>query len=767
MRHLDGEPRRRVSFQWPGYRRRVPSGPRLNRHLPVVVVRCAPVAVAVICAIAIVLPQGVSLLQAITFLCATLWSVQLPGVLVLRLCRGQGRSLLEEMAFAFVVGLTIQLLGWALFVVLGIGSLLVLYPLLVVAAALLTPPWRARLRSSPYTERHPWWACWSLAVAFVWSVLYLANRTFAVNPLPPARVRWYPDLYWHVSVAASARTSVPPLVPQVSGETLKYHWFSHAHMAADSLVSGVDVLVVASRLWYIPSYAVIVCLTYLLASRLAGTPKAGLVAVVLILANASINPIRWISPQGAEALVPLSPSEIMGLPVLLVTVWWLVEIVRGSRPGRLGWVLLMLLLLGCAGSKSSNLPVILCGLLLVAVVQLLTRPRRPQTWIAAGATLGAILVTAPFLLGGSNVSKLAFLALPETQLTSFYTPEQMPGDSWQFGFLLVLGMLVLVQFAAILPVLSMWRDPGAVLLLGIVVAGFSATLLVFHPSASEVYFLRGVLPLADILIAWGLVHAVRRGRARWWHAGVGALAGGAILYVARLLTPTGLPTAEAAKRGATTVLVLFLVLLGLGAVVWRLTRSRRPGTVIRAVLAGVLVGAAAIPSAIATAADGFPDLAYQHAAEYELTPGAVAGTTWLRTHTPQETLVATNVHCRRGPTRRICDARALWVTGLSERRAYVESWGYTDEAYATANHPRPGEDGVFYWNASFYDQKRLLINDAAFRGPTPYVLRTLYDKGVRYLIGDDTASTVSPKLDTMAERVFRSGDVTVYRLRRP
>ena len=722
---------------------------------------------AVIGATALVLPQGVSLLQALAFLCGTLWSIQLPGVLVLRLCRGQGKSLLEEMSVGFVVGLAIQLLAWALFVALGIGFLLALYPLLVVAAALLIPRWRAHLRSTPYPERHPWWACWSLAAAFVWSVFFLANRTFAVNPLPPATARWYPDLYWHVAVAASARTSVPPLVPQVSGETLKYHWFSHAHMAADSLVSGVDVLVVASRLWYVPMYAAILCLTYLLATRLAGTAKAGLVAVVLLLANASINPIRWISAQGAEALVPLSPSEIMGVPVLLVVVWWLIELVRGARPGRLGWALLVVVLLACAGSKSSNLPVLLCGLLLVGVLQLLTRHRSAQTWIAAGATLGAILVTAPFLLGGSNVSKLAFLAQPDTQLKLYYTLEQMPGDSWQRGFVVVLAALTLVQFAAILPVLSVWRDPGAVFLVGIFVAGFSAILLVFHPSVSEIYFLRGVLPVADILIAWGLAHALRRGGARWWHAGLGALAGGALLYGARWSTPVQLPTAEAAKRGATVVLVVTLLLLAAGAVAWRITRSRRFGPALRATLAGLLVGAAVIPSGVATAQDARPDLRYQQSANYQLTPGAVAATTWLRDNTPQQTLLATNVHCRRGPTRRICDARALWVTGLSERRAYVESWGYTDQAYATANNPRPGEDGVFYWNASFYDQKRLLINDAAFRGPTTYVLRTLYDRGVRYLVGDDTASTVSPKLDTMAKRVFHSGNVTVYRLQRP
>ncbi|MBO1755850.1 hypothetical protein [Allobranchiibius sp. CTAmp26] len=745
------------------------------RWLPVVVCLLASYAAA---------HTHVPLAESSIYLVATIWSVLLPGVLVLRLCRGQAASLLEELAIGFVVGIMVQLLAWAAFVSLGAGQLLVLYPLPVVAAAALIPQWRARLRSTPYARREPWWGVWSLTAAYVVSVGLLATRTFATNPLPPSRVRWYPDLYWHVAVAASARTSVPPLVPQVSGQTLVYHWFSHAHMAADSLVSHVDVLVVASRLWYLPVYAAIVALTYLLATRLARTPKAGVVALVLLLTDAGINPVRWVSAQGTDALVPLSPSEILGVPVLLVTTWWLIEIVRGARPTRAGWVLLGLMMLTCAGSKSSNLPVIACGLLLVGAVQLLRRRRRSgaqgepggpgepagpggregparATWIALGVCVVVLGLTAPFLAGGSNVSTLKSLALSRNRVAALFDPGSHPGGPLFYGLLIVLSVLTLLQFAALLLALPLRADPAVVLLAGMLVAGFVATQLVFHPSDSEVYFLRGVAPISEVLIAWGLAVVVHRTRPPLWMLAASALTGGAVIGLVRRLSGTRAPGPHAALTTVTVVAGICVVLVVAGLMAWR-----RYGTRVRGVLAGLLIGAAVIPAAVPFAQTGLSHSTVDQPSNL-LTRGDIAGTTWLRAHTPETTLIATNVHCRKGPTFPLCDARALWVTGLSGRRAYVESWGYTDQAYATAKHPRPGEKGVFYWSASFYDKPRLKLNDAAFNAPTAEDLRVLYDRGVRYLFGSSRASEVSPELANLAQRVFHSGDVTIYRLHRP
>ncbi len=714
---------------------------------------------ALAASLAAALAGGVPLGSTLLYVVGVAWGVLLPGLIVVRLCRGTAVGLLEDLTSGFLTGIAVQLIAWAAFVRSGIGGLLPAYPLIVVVPALVLPGPRGRLLRWPAgsdDRAQPWWGAWSLTAGYGLALVLLVSRTFAVNPLPPSRVRWYPDLYWHVAVAAQARTSVPPNVPQVSGQTLKYHWFSHAHMAADSLGSGVDVLLVASRLWYLPVYAAILALSYLLATRLAGTATAGVVTVVLLLVSAGLTPLGWYGSVGTQTLIPFSPSEILGVPTLLMATWWLIDLVRGARPTRGGWVLLTLSLLVCTGSKSSDLPVLLCGLLLVGAVQLLRRRWEGTVAAATGLTVLCVAVTAPFLAGGAAVSTYTFFALARTQLTVLFGEDQ-PEHRVFWALLGVVSLLILLQLVGVLLSLPMRRDPAVVLLAGTIVAGYSATLLVYHPSQSELYFLAGVVPLVHVLTAWGLVRVVGRVTrpARWIAAGLG---GAAVVLIARAVTGSAKPAATPALRSMLVVAGTIVLVLAVGALIWR------GGPRHRALVAAALVGAIALPSGWSVA-KAMPSYDGIRKPENLLHPGAVSAATWLRTHTPERTLVATNVHCRNIPTRRICDSRALWVSALSGRQAYVESWGYTDQAYATAKHPRPGEEGVFYWSASFYDPYRLKVNDAAFNGPTPFVLHYLYARGVRYLIGDSRASTVSPKLDTMAQRVFHDGTVTVYRMR--
>ena len=89
-------------------------------------VRWLPAAVCLVASYAAAhthLPLG----QWVIYLAATIWSVLVPGVLVLRLCRGQADSLLAELAVGFIVGIMVQLVAWAVFVHLGVGAWLALY----------------------------------------------------------------------------------------------------------------------------------------------------------------------------------------------------------------------------------------------------------------------------------------------------------------------------------------------------------------------------------------------------------------------------------------------------------------------------------------------------------------------------------------------------------------------------------------------------------------------------------------------------------------
>src|SRR6185503_18478007 len=46
---------------------------------------------------------------------------------------------------------------------------------------------------------------------------------------------YYQDVTWHLSIVHELTRSFPPEVAQLAGQTLRYHWFSHVHLAAAHL----------------------------------------------------------------------------------------------------------------------------------------------------------------------------------------------------------------------------------------------------------------------------------------------------------------------------------------------------------------------------------------------------------------------------------------------------------------------------------------------------------------------------------------------------
>ncbi|MBO1755635.1 hypothetical protein [Allobranchiibius sp. CTAmp26] len=729
--------------------------------------RLLPALVAAAVASGVALHYGVSVALLAQYTATILWSVLLPGFLVLRWCRPRGRALFDDLCVAFVVGLVVQLIAWGVFVRAGAGGWLVAFPLLLIVPGVAVPALRRRLRTEPYLDHPPVWAAWTITGAYAYVLVMLGRYTFARIPLPPGRTRWYQDIYWHAAITAEARHSAPPQVPQVSGQRFDYHWFANAHMAADSLIGHVGVLVVTTRLWYLPLYAVVLGLTYVLATRIARTPAAGVLAVALLASSSVLTPLRWLTGIANSAFVASSPSEIFGLPMLLLATWWIAQLVRGERWNRPAWILLALVLLACAGSKSSNLPVLLGGLLLVIAVSALRRELSRSKVVATVLVGLALAVTAPFLAGGSQASTLQLLSL------AHYVRNQqgsavMPGTShFQVAAVLVLvAVVILVQFSALLFALPLLADPAALLLVGVTLAGAAAMLLIDHPSLSELYFMRGVVPLVDVVIAWGFVMIA--GWARFVLApaaqvillSCAVVIGTVAPYALRRVGPMRATTGHDVTRSAIVV-VIVLVALGI-LVALLLSRSSRAAAP-RMFVAVVILSATLIPSSIIAASrlPGPPPVTDPA----QLTAGEIAGTTWLRLHVAADETIATNVHCQPTPTRVHCDSRAFWVTGLGAHQAYVESWGYTDQAEATATAVRPpGTPQISYARQPFFDQARLRLNDGAFTAPTPEGLARLYRAGVRVLFADAGAGPVSPRLADLADQVFHQTDVTIYRL---
>jgi hypothetical protein len=144
-----------------------------------------------------------------------------------------------------------------------------------------------------------------------------------------------------------------------------------------------------------------------------------------------------------------------------------------------------------------------------------------------------------------------------------------------------------------------------------------------------------------------------------------------------------------------------------------------------------------------------------------ITAAEMRAALWLDENAGNDDVVATNVHCEPIDRPWRCDARAFWVAGLGGRRTVIESWGYSDDALA-AN----GVDGLKYVLQPAADRERFALNERVFAGGSAADLELLErDYGVRWLLADSRAGSVSPALASRADVRLASGSVTIYELR--
>jgi hypothetical protein len=135
---------------------------------------------------------------------------------------------------------------------------------------------------------------------------------------------------------------------------------------------------------------------------------------------------------------------------------------------------------------------------------------------------------------------------------------------------------------------------------------------------------------------------------------------------------------------------------------------------------------------------------------------------WLRDNTPDDAVVATNLHCRPPDSAaESCDARAFLVSGLGGRRVVLEGWAYTPEAQT-----QHGVDGRPFAVQPSPWPDRYEISLAAVESPTTSVLDRLADEyGAGWIVAFQRAGPVSSELGRLTETVYENDDVAVFRLR--
>lgn len=731
------------------------------------------------------LGSGVQWGEILQYLAYWLVGVLVPGVALHRLLRGQPPSLIEDLGLGAATGIALELLVGVLLGLIGADGFARWWAVLVYAS-LLIPRFRIAVRTRPWERRESPGQAWALAS--VSSLLVLRLLPFYRDaPLPPQDSAINIDPWWHLSLTGEMLKPGTPQIPQVAGEPLVYHWFSHLHMAIAGDASGVELSTVVLRLWIVPVALATVGVLVALARQVSGISWTGPFAAWLTFFAAEGGLLWSAGTIPARVVFFMSPSQTLTNLLVVAASIGLVDAVRRSVTLRAGlW--LALLVFACTGAKPTALTALLGGTLLAWLASTVVRHRIDRRLLGLSVGLGLILAFVMPLTSGSLSGKLTLFA----SLESLGPYAQISGDggllatssglvldsldepfAWLIGFL-TLGRVALGHATTFLGTLGLLhptlrRDPVSWWLSGALLSGWAAFLVIDHPSRSQFYFLSTTFAFGAVLTAWFAATVTPSGRAGVRLVGLGMAAGAIVGWLARGAPGWAAHPQPVGPLDAIWVPVI-VATLGVVALVWLLARGRRRGSSLPVlpVVVFAIVGLT-IPGAIERATQLGSIVRHPSVEDVDresidfLTRGEQEAALWLASNSDHLDVLATNAHCRPGQSyAKFCDARGFWISALSGRRVLLEGWGYTPEASAewgvgdrpTAQQPSPWPD-------------RLELSQEVFAEPDTEVVGDLRDRGVTWLVGVRGAGPISDDLDRLATEAFDNGEVAIYRISDP
>ncbi len=742
-----------------------PRGHRLVRWLPVLTVLVVTGATLV--------ALDTPVVDVLRYLGYLGWAVLVPGTLVYRSLRRTPHSLVDDLAFGAATGLPLEVVVSSLASATGTRGLLWLWPLLVAVPFAAVPRLRRHWRATDYPHRATLGWSWAVAAVVLALFGYVAVAFLAPNqPVPTTGTRaYFIDQLYLLSLVAEAKHHFPLQSPQLAGESLLYHWFSFTHLGTASTISGVDAPVVLFRLGLPAMCSGAILLVAVAGWRIFARPWVGFTAAALTFAVGEVIAGSYaITPLGGITayMIWASQSMVYGLLYLIPLVVVIVDRLRGGLPdaplGPAAWVLLVVFASGSTGAKSTSVPVLLCGIALVALVELVRRRPTRTTWLIAGILLLAqvfgVAVLYRFETLGLRISPL--------ELFDWFLVPVRNRPLWKDiaveGFALGAYAIFMLSRLAGIPVLAWLRrrawGPVEWFLLGGFTGGALATLLIGHPAWSQNYFIRSGWVCGALLSALGLAALVERYRLAPRTVAVVTVGSAAVAVgVALIMWRTGGAAGGRSYRAFLPIYrpALLIAVAGVLACAALLVAGRRHPR---------LRGVAALTALLLALAAGVPGLAWDaylnpNARDYyhqQVSPDQAAAARWVRAHSDPDDLLATNARCLVAAPG-TCRGLSFWLSAYAERRVLLEGWGYTARGNADST-----ATGLPVGATPFWDADLSAANDAAIYAPTPENLAALGRRGVRWIVVDRRIGRESARLSMLAPLRFEQGPIAVYQL---
>ncbi|MBA2444152.1 MAG: hypothetical protein H0V49_02320, partial [Nocardioidaceae bacterium] len=449
----------------------------------------------------------VDLRDAFVFMAYVALCLSLPGTLIWRwLDRRQSRPFLEDLVLGTIMGYVVELPSYLLCLALGAPRLGLAAPVLIVAISLATSSGRVLWRRRKVRMPLGW--SWMVAALVGFSVTWVAREIWSTTPMTPRSLRSpYVDEPFHLSLVAELRHHLPADMPFVDGVPLFYHWLTHAHVASSSWITGLEPVLLLRVLTIVP----VLCLTIVgfavIASRLTQQPWYGVLGAGLLALASTLDVFGW-TPSSAPWAGPgftshylyLSPTHTFATMLYLPLLLLVVEILSRGGASRRIWVVLPLLMLVVAGSKSTYLPITVAGLTGAAILSLLItgRVHRSVTVLTALAVVASLVAQAVFY-GGSSRS-LAWSPFATTRALAEQSGLGMQSTLSVSTVAIVTVSFIIAQLGVAAGAMGLltergWQSPVTVFLVGSALASLGAALLLGHQALGQVYFLYAGLPI--------------------------------------------------------------------------------------------------------------------------------------------------------------------------------------------------------------------------------------------------------------------------------
>ncbi|WP_157530069.1 hypothetical protein [Microtetraspora niveoalba] len=718
---------------------------------------------------------GVGVKDVAVFAAYVGFLIALPGVLVLRAVYSGARTLGEEVALGVSLGYAIETFAYIGARAVGMPRLVVIWPILTYVLFLAAPRLRRHWRSGRSRDKAPVWYSWALALAFVYLVIWGAVSYLRETALTwPALGNAEPDVFYHLALTGELKHHMPPTVPMVAGEPLLYHWFVYADLAATSWVTGLEPLVLLTRLAMLPMLAALVVLIGMTARRViglwAGASLAVAGAILTAIPTLYLGNNSSFSRGGFPDLGWTSPTQTFGALLFAAAVLVLIDVYRHRGNAAVREVLLLgVLLLGVMGAKATYLPMLIVGLLGIALVEIVRRRRLFRTTFTALAISAGCFLYAQFVLFGHArqavvVAPFYFVRATWAELTGS-DGSAAPSPALLLALTMVWVPALLLSWFGVLGLLtrprSLLRAP-VTLMMSIGAVGIGTALLLGHPGRSQFFFLYGAYPYLAIMAVYGIIAVVRRAGLSRRTVLVAFCAGLAVAYVIPVVCGVRVPLAPGRPadlliRPYVALLVVAVAATAALIAVWGRLRAAAVAIVVLSTV-GLLADGHAYVLASPHLLGAIGSTGSEPATRPWTVPrGAMDAGRWLRAHSDPDDLVATNEHCvgQEGP----CDSRHFEVSALSERRVLVEGWAF---ASSSQDRWRPGEQAV---NLPFWDRSMLKANDTVFSAPSAASMRLLRERyGVRWLFVNERLTKAASKIGEFAVPRFHSGDYAVYQV---